>query len=65
VVLVSFIINKTGHVVEVKVERGINPIIDAEAVKTIKSMPPWKPGLRHGKPVNFLLTMPINFMPLS
>jgi protein TonB len=65
IVLVSFIVNKSGHVTDVKVERGINPIIDAEAVKTIKSMPAWRPGMRHGKPVNFLLTIRVNFVPLS
>ncbi|HEX2395621.1 MAG TPA: TonB family protein [Bacteroidales bacterium] len=64
-VIVSFIISKTGHVTEVKVERGVNPIIDEEAVKTIRNMPPWKPALMHGKPINFLFRMPINFVPLS
>lgn len=64
-VIVSFVISKTGHVTDVKVERGVNPIIDEEAVKTIRNMPPWKPGMRHGKPINFLFRMPINFMPLG
>jgi len=64
-VIVTFVISKTGHVTDVKVERGVNPIIDDEAVKTIKNMPPWKPGLMHGKPINFLFRMPINFVPLS
>jgi TonB family protein len=65
VVVVSFIINKTGKVVNVKVERGVDPIIDAEAIKTIKNMPQWKPATRHGKPINFMFMMPINFIPLS
>jgi protein TonB len=65
IVIISFIINKTGHVVDVKVERGINPIIDEAAVRTIKGMPPWKPGMMNGKPINFLFRMPINFVPLS
>ena len=65
IVIVSFVINKTGHVTNVKVERGVNPIIDQEAVKTIQSMPPWKPGMMNGKPINFLFRMPINFVPLS
>jgi protein TonB len=65
VVIISFVISKTGHVTNVKVEKGLNPIIDAEAVKTIKSMPPWKPGMMHGKPINFMFRMPINFVPLS
>jgi protein TonB len=65
IVIVSFVISKTGQVTNVKVERGVNPIIDEEAVKTIQNMPPWKPGMMHGKPINFLFRMPINFVPLS
>ena len=65
IVIVSFLINKTGHVTNVKVERGVNPIIDDEAVKTIQNMPPWRPGMRHGKPVNFLFILPVNFVPVS
>jgi protein TonB len=64
-VIVTFVISKTGHVTDVKVERGVNPIIDEEAVKTIRNMPPWKPGMMHGKPINFLFRMPINFIPMS
>ncbi len=64
-VIVTFVISKTGHVTDVKVERGVNPIIDEEAVKTIRNMPPWKPGMLHGKPINFLFRMPINFIPMS
>lgn len=65
VVIISFVVSKTGHVVDVKVERGVNPIIDEAAVRTIKNMPPWKPGMMHGRPINFMFRMPINFVPLS
>jgi protein TonB len=65
IVIVSFVINKTGHVTNVKVEKSVNPIIDQEAIKTIQSMPVWKPGMMNGKPINFMFRMPINFMPLS
>lgn len=64
-VIVNFVISKTGHVTNVKIERGVNPIIDEEALKTIRNMPPWKPGMMHGKPINFLFRMPINFIPVS
>ncbi len=65
VVIVSFIVTKTGHVSDVRVVRSVNPIIDNEAVKTIQSMPLWKPALRHGRPVNFIFTMRVNFIPMS
>jgi TonB family protein len=65
VVLISFDVNKLGEVDNVKVERSINPMLDAEAIKTIKDMPRWKPGMRHGKPVIVKFVIPVNFMPVS
>jgi protein TonB len=65
VVLISFDVNKQGEVDNIKVERSINPMIDAEAIKAIQAMPRWKPGMRHGKPVIVKFVIPVNFMPLS
>jgi protein TonB len=65
VVLISFDVNKAGEVANVKVERSINPLIDAEAIKAIENMPRWKPGMRHGRPVIVKFLIPVNFMPLS
>jgi protein TonB len=65
VVLISFDVNKQGAVDNIKVERSINPMIDAEAIKAIQAMPRWKPGMRHGKPVIVKFIIPVNFMPLS
>jgi len=36
-------------------------LIDKEALRVVTEMPPWKPGLRGGKPVNIVLTLPIRF----
>jgi TonB family protein len=65
VVLVSFDVNKQGLVDNIRVERSIDPILDVEAVKAIKKMPPWKPGMRHGKPVIVKFLIPVNFMPIN
>lgn len=65
VVLISFDVNKLGAVDNIKVERSVNPMIDAEAIRAIQSMPRWKPGMRHGRPVIVKFVIPINFMPLS
>jgi len=65
VVLISFDVNKLGVVDNIKVERGVNPMIDAEAIKAVQNMPRWKPGMRHGRPVIVKFVIPINFMPLS
>jgi len=65
VVLISFDVNKTGLVDNIKVEKGIHPMLDDEAVKAVMKMPPWKPGVRHGRPVIVKFVIPVRFMPVS
>ena len=60
-VFVSFVIEKDGSVSNVKVLRGIGGGCDEEAVRVIKGMPKWKPGIQEGKPVRVSYMMPINF----
>ena len=60
-VFVSFVIAKDGSVQDVKVARAINPLLDAEAIRVVKSMPKWTPGQHRGKPVKVSYTIPINF----
>ena len=60
-VLVQFIIDKTGKVVDVTVPRSIDKSLDKEAVRVIKAMPNWKPGMKGGQPVKVKYTIPINF----
>lgn len=61
IVMLSFVVNKSGEVVNVKVEKSVNPLLDAEAVKVIKSLPRWQPGLRYGRPVQIQIVIPVNF----
>lgn len=65
VVIVSFHVNKTGIVDNIQVERGVNPMLDQEAMKAVSTMPKWKPGMRHGKPVIVKFIIPVRFMPVS
>jgi protein TonB len=65
IVIVSFVVNKSGEVVNIKVERSAHPLLDAEAVKAVKSLPRWQPGLRHGRPISVQLVIPVNFIPLN
>ena len=60
-VYVQFIVNKSGSVTNVKVVRGVDKNLDAEAVRVIKSLPKYKPGKQRGKPVRVMFTAPINF----
>ena len=61
-VFVTFIVNKNGKVENAKVIRGIDPALDAEAIRVVSSLPDWKPGMQRGKAVDVVYTMPIEFM---
>ena len=58
---INFVIDKNGNVIDVVVAHGINSLLDAEAVRVIKSMPKWKPGKQEGKNVSVKYTVPIKF----
>ena len=60
-VLVTFIVNKDGAIVEPEVVKGVNPSLDKEALRVISQMPNWKPGYQRGKPVRVKFTVPVNF----
>lgn len=60
-VVVSFIVNKDGSISDEKVMKGINPLLDREALRVIKLMPKWKPGVENDKPCRTLFAIPIVF----
>ena len=60
-VYVSFIVNKSGAVTNVKIVRGVDKNLDAEALRVVKSLPKYKPGKQRGKAVRVMFTIPINF----
>ena len=61
-VICQFVVNKDGKIVDVEVVRsGGDPSLDKEAIRVIKSMPPWKPGKQRGKAVRVKYTVPVNF----
>ncbi len=60
-VYVQFVVNGKGKIEQVKVVRGVDPSLDKEAIRVIKSLPTWKPGKQRGKPVKVSFTVPINF----
>ncbi len=61
-VYVQFVVEPDGHVDNVKVIRGVDPSLDAEAVRVVKSSPRWTPGKQRGKPVRVAYTIPIVFV---
>ena len=60
-VYVSFFINSKGKAESAKIEKGLSPELDAEALKIVSQMPVWKPGKQNGIPVNVKYTTPIKF----
>jgi len=60
-VFVQFVVRSDGSVDEVKVVRGINEELDAEAIRIIQSSPKWKPGTQKDKAVNVSYSFPVVF----
>ena len=61
-VIVQFVVTKTGKITDAVVNRGVNPSIDAEAIRLVKSMPDFIPGKnKDGEAVNVKYTLPISF----
>ncbi|SMO79685.1 protein TonB [Saccharicrinis carchari] len=60
-VYLSFIISKTGKVEQVQVIRGVNTLLDREALRVVSSMPNWKPGRQGTRKVAVSYQVPIKF----
>lgn len=60
-VIVQFVVSKDGSILNPNVVRAVEPSLDAEAIRVIKAMPNWKPGVHKGQKVNVRFTMPVVF----
>lgn len=60
-VILQFVVNKDGSIVDVVVARSVDPYLDKEAVRVVNMMPKWKPGKQRGKPVRVKFTLPVTF----
>lgn len=60
-VIVQFVVNKDGTIVDPTVVRGVDAYLDKEAVRVISSMPRWNPGVQNGKKVRVKYTVPVVF----
>ena len=61
-VYVTFVVSKDGSIADAKIARGVNPSLDAEALRVVNALPKWMPGKQKGKAVNVSYTVPINFV---
>ncbi len=60
-VMVQFVVNRDGSIVDVKTVRSPDPNLTAEAERVVKKMPRWKPGRQGGKPVRVKFVLPVMF----
>ena len=61
IVLVEFSINRQGKVVDVQVLQSVHPLLDAEALRVVRSSPKWTPGMQRGKKVKVKYIFPFAF----
>ena len=60
-VTVQFVVEKDGSITDVHVLRGVDPSLDKEAVRVVKSMPRWTPGKQNGTTVRVNYRLPVLF----
>ncbi len=58
---VSFVVERDGSISDVRVARSVDPSLDREAQRVVKSMPRWKPGKQNGSAVRVKYTVPVVF----
>lgn len=60
-VVVQFVVDTDGSIINAYVLTSVDPDLDTEALRVIKSMPRWTPGKQKGKNVRVKYTVPVNF----
>lgn len=59
-VYVQFVVEENGSFSNIEVIRGVDPLLDEETVRVVKSMPKVKPAKQRDKPVRMSFTLPVN-----
>lgn len=60
-VYLRFVVTTKGNIGEVQIVRGVDPLLDQEAVRVVKLLPQFKPGMQAGRPVAVWYSVPIVF----
>ena len=60
-VVVGFVVERDGSITDVKVLRSVDPSLDREAMRVVKSMPRWTPGKQNGSAVRVKYQVPVTF----
>ena len=60
-VIATFVVERDGSISDVKVVKSVDPALDKEAIRVLKSMPKWIPGKQNGSAVRVKYTVPVTF----
>ena len=60
-VVVGFVVERAGSITDVNILRGVDPSLDREAMRVVKSMPRWNPGKQNGSAVRVKYQVPVSF----
>ncbi|MBO4464739.1 MAG: TonB family protein [Prevotella sp.] len=60
-VVCTFVVETDGSISNVTVVRSVDPSLDKEAVRVLRSMPRWTPGTQDGRPVRVKYNIPVTF----
>ncbi len=60
-VVVGFVVERDGSITDVNILRGVDPSLDREAMRVVKSMPKWTPGKQNGSAVRVKYQVPVSF----
>jgi TonB family C-terminal domain len=60
-VFVRFVVTKTGEISDIQITRSVDPLLDNEVIRVLKSLPKFKPGMQRLKPVPVYYSAFVNF----
>lgn len=60
-VYIMFVVEPDGSVTNVKIMRGLNPLLDEDSIKVVESAPKWKPGMQREVPVRVRFSITIEY----
>ena len=60
-VFLCFVVNTEGSISNVRIIKSVDPLLDMEAKRVVRSAPRWDPGIHKGKPVKVQYVIPVVF----
>lgn len=60
-VVITFIVNSDGTTSDLKISESAHPLLDREAMRVMRKMPRWKPGIANNRPCRTMMAIPVEF----